>query len=103
MRLRPAGVCVVLLLAGASGNAAAQDAANGDRLARRLCSECHATGSAPARRQRAPSWAVIAARPDASADMIAAFLLLPHATMPNTSLSRSDADDLAASIMATRK
>jgi hypothetical protein len=35
--------------------------------------------------------------------MIASFLRLPHATMPNTPLSRRDAQDIAAFIMQMRK
>jgi hypothetical protein len=35
--------------------------------------------------------------------MIASFLLLPHATMPNLPLSRKDAQDIAALIMEMKK
>jgi hypothetical protein len=35
--------------------------------------------------------------------MIASFLLLPHATMANLPLSRKDAQDIAAFIIATKK
>jgi mono/diheme cytochrome c family protein len=95
------------LLSGAivlfGGNAAAQDTEHGQRLAERWCTECHAVGSVPTRINRAPPFAAIAAKLDISADMIASFLLLPHATMPNSSLSRKDAEDIAAFIMDKRK
>jgi hypothetical protein len=35
--------------------------------------------------------------------MIASFLRLPHATMPNVPLRRSDAQDIAAFIMSMKK
>jgi hypothetical protein len=35
--------------------------------------------------------------------MIAAFLMMPPATMPNLPLSRNDAGDIAAFIMAMKK
>jgi hypothetical protein len=42
---------------------------------------------------------MIAARHDVTADMIAAFLLLPHATMSNAWLTQQDARDIAVFIM----
>jgi hypothetical protein len=35
--------------------------------------------------------------------MIASFLLLPHATMPNSPLTHNDAEDIAAFIMGMKK
>jgi hypothetical protein len=35
--------------------------------------------------------------------MIASFLLLPHATMPNLPLSRKDAQDIAAFIIGMKR
>ena len=49
------------------------------------------------------SFAVIAAKENITAEMIASFLLLPHATMPNLPLSRKDAEDIAAFIMDMKK
>jgi len=83
------------------GNAAAlaQDTEHGQRLVERWCTECHAIASVPTRVDRAPPFAAIAAKPNISADMIASFLLLPHATMSSFPLSRKDARDIAAFIM----
>jgi mono/diheme cytochrome c family protein len=92
----------LVLLAGATAPFA-QDIGHGQRLAERWCTECHAIGSVPAKRNRAPAFAAIAAKPNISSDVIAAFLLLPHATMPNPPLSRKDAEDIAAFMMEMKK
>ena len=94
---------VALVLLGGATAAFAQDIENGRRLTERWCSACHAIGSAPAKFNRAPSLAAIAARQDISPEMITSFLLLPHATMPNAPLRRKDAADVAAFIMEMKK
>ena len=106
MRLLKASLAIALafslaLFAGIE-TAAAQDADNGRLLSERWCTECHAIGTAPGK-SRAKPFASIAAREDISAEMIAKFLLLPHATMPSPPLSRQSAQDIAAFIMAMRK
>jgi mono/diheme cytochrome c family protein len=77
----------------------AADAANGKRLAERWCQACHfiAAGQ-PQASADAPPFASIARRPDFDAAKIAFFLLDPHPKMPNMSLSRTEAADLAAYI-----
>jgi len=102
LRDRALAVAIVFFLTGAFA-AFAQDAANGQHLAQRWCTECHAIETVRTRVNRAPPFAAIAAKPDISADMIASFLRLPHATMPNFPLSRKDAQDLAAFIMEMKK
>ncbi len=77
----------------------AQNTENGRRLSERWCSECHAIGSASDKFDRAPSFASIAAKDAINADMIASFLLLPHATMPSPPLSRKDSRDIAQFII----
>jgi mono/diheme cytochrome c family protein len=81
----------------------AQNAENGRRLSERWCSECHAIGSASDKFNRAPSFASIATREAINADVIASFLLMPHATMPNYPLSRKDAGDIALFIVQLEK
>jgi len=92
-------------LALLAGNTAslAQDLENGRRLSQRWCSECHAIGIPTAKTRRIISFASIAERPGISNDMIASFLLMPHATMPNMPLSHKDAQDIAAFIMTMKK
>ena len=61
------------------------------------------SGGAPGKPDRVPSFASIAAKQAASPEMIASFLLLPHATMPAFPLTRKDVQDLAAFIMSAKK
>ena len=83
--------------------AAAQDLDNGRRLAQRWYAECHAIDSAPRKFRRAMPFAAMAARDIATTEMLTAYLLLPHAAMPNFPLSRKDAGDLAALIMKMKE
>jgi mono/diheme cytochrome c family protein len=94
---------IALVLLGGASAASAQDVENGRRLSERLCAACHAIGPAPAKFNRAPSLAAIAARQDISPEMITSFLLLPHATMPNAPMNRKNAGDIAAFIMEMKK
>ena len=104
MNRYPQALCLsaALALAGA-GVAYAQNIENGRRLSERWCAECHAIGSAPAKPGRARSFAAIAAKETVTSEMIASFLRMPHATMPNVPLTRADAQDIAALIMTMRK
>lgn len=99
--LAAASAFSVALFAGIE-TAAAQDVENGRLLSERWCTECHAIGTAPGK-TRARSFASIAAKEDISAEMIARFLLLPHATMPSPPLNRQSALDIAAFIMGMKR
>ena|SRR3974390_2302318 len=100
---RPAlSLAAALALLGSISGAAAQNAENGRHLSERWCVECHAIAPAPGR-SRAQSFAAIAAKEKISAEMIASFLRLPHATMPNVPLRGNDAQDIAAFIMSLKK
>jgi mono/diheme cytochrome c family protein len=93
----------VLALFGGVGEAVAQNAENGRRLSEQWCSECHAIDPAAAKPGKTISFAAIAAKPTVTAEMIASFLPLPHATMPNLQLSHDDIQDIAAYIMSMKK
>ena len=103
MRRSKIRILIALILLGGTQASLAQNSGNGRRLSARWCSECHAVDLASDQRHRAPSFASIAARPTVNADMIASFLLLPHATMPNPPLSRKDARDIALFIIEMKK
>ena len=96
-------LALTLALFGGVGEAVAQNADNGRRLAEQWCSECHAIDPAAAKPGKTISFAAIAAKQGVTAEMITSFLPLPHATMPNLPLSRSDIQDLAAYIMGMKK
>ena len=95
-------LAVALALFGGVAAARAQNVENGRRLAERWCAECHATAAAPGK-SRSLSFAAIAARDGITAGMIASFLRLPHATMPNVPLRGNDAEDIAAFVISQKK
>jgi mono/diheme cytochrome c family protein len=82
---------------------ASADAANGERLARQWCANCHVIdGSGPSARlpQGPPSFRVAAGH--LNPGELRAFLSHPHGAMPDLALSRSEIDDLIAYIEALR-
>ena len=97
------GFVLATLVLSAPGQAA--DVANGSRLAHRWCEACHVIAPVQSRSStdQAPPFATIAARPDFDAGKIALFLLDPHPKMPNMSLTRVEAADLAAYIGSLAK
>ena len=80
--------------------ATAADAQNGERLAHRWCESCHVVGAkqAGSGTDQAPPFATVAKRPNFDAGGLALFLLAPHPKMPDMSLTRAEAADLAAYI-----
>ena len=82
-----------------ANTAALADAANGEKLARRWCASCHvvAADQHQGSTQAAP-FSEMAKIPDLNAEKIALFLLVPHPPMPDMSLSRKEAADLAVYI-----
>lgn len=90
---------------GLSGSMAlAADADHGADLAKRWCAACHLVngGQKQASADAAP-FTAIAAKSDFTPEKLAFFLLDPHPKMPNFSLNRYEAADLAAYIGALRK
>jgi mono/diheme cytochrome c family protein len=82
----------------------AADATNGEKLAKRWCVSCHVVGEGQRQANAdTPPFSAIAGRPDFTAAQVALFLLTPHPRMPDMSLSRNEAADLAAYIAAQKK
>jgi mono/diheme cytochrome c family protein len=83
----------------------AADAANGSRLAHRWCEACHVVAPTQSRSSvdAPPPFPTIAARPDFDAAKLALFLRDPHPKMPDMSLTRTEAADLAAYIGSLAK
>ena len=95
-----------LALLAATGGAPgwAADPRHGEELARRWCAACHVVASDQREASSdAPPFATIARSPGFSADRLAFFLLDPHPRMPNMSLTRMEATDLAAYIASLSK
>jgi mono/diheme cytochrome c family protein len=87
-----------------AGSAAAADASHGEVLAKRWCAACHVVSKDQKHgNTQVPPFLEIAKKPNLTAASIALFLLRPHPPMPDMSLSRSEAADLAAYIEAQGK
>ena len=94
----------LLAVATAAPQAFAADAYNGEQLARRWCEPCHVVASDQREvTGEAPPFASIARRPDFDPARIAVFLLDPHPKMPDMSLTRIEAGDIAAYIASLAK
>ncbi|HKZ97709.1 MAG TPA: cytochrome c [Hyphomicrobiaceae bacterium] len=82
------------------------DASKGRALADKLCTSCHIVGKeAPSTTVPAdvPSFAAIASRPGQTAEAIADRFVMPHLSMPQIQLTRSEVADLAAYIHSLKK
>ena len=87
-----------------SGTPASADARRGEQLARRWCVDCHVVAANQSRpTSEAPPFASIANRNNFNAENLAFFLLAPHPKMPNMSLTRSEAIDLALYIASLKR
>ena len=99
LRIAAMGIVTALV----AGPVLAADASNGKRVAVRWCATCHVV--APDQRNAyadAPPFKEIASRPNFSESGLVTFLLNPHAKMPNMSLTRIEAADIAAYIRTLR-
>ena len=75
------------------------DPQNGSVLAKRWCASCHVVSKDQTRgTDGVPSFAAIARDPAFNGERIAFFLLDPHPVMPNMTLTRNEARDLAAAV-----
>jgi mono/diheme cytochrome c family protein len=82
----------------------AADAYHGEQLALRWCSDCHLVAADQRRATtEAPAFETIANRPNFDAARLAFFLLDPHPKMPNMSLTRIEAADIAAYVGSLAK
>jgi mono/diheme cytochrome c family protein len=94
MSARAAVVCACMTAA-----TLAADTTNGERLARRWCASCHVVAAdQKGASADAPAFSTIARRPGFDRNKVAFFLLDPHPKMPDMSLSRNEAADLAVYI-----
>jgi mono/diheme cytochrome c family protein len=98
-------VQVLVVAAGLGGSSAmAADANHGADLAKRWCATCHVVDADQKRADAdVPPFAAIASKSDFTPEKVAFFLLDPHPKMPNFSLNRYEAADLAAYIGSLRK
>jgi mono/diheme cytochrome c family protein len=87
-----------------TATADAADANHGGELAKRWCAACHLVApDQPQGSDRVPPFASIARQPGFSAEKLTFFLLDPHPKMPDMSLTRREAEDLAAYIAGLKR
>jgi mono/diheme cytochrome c family protein len=105
LRIAAALAAVLMISIGSAPPArAAGNADNGKTLAQRWCAACHVVSSEQRQASAAvPTFASIARQPGFNAEKLAFFLLDPHPKMPNMSLTRREASDLAAYIATLGK
>jgi mono/diheme cytochrome c family protein len=97
-------ICSLLVMMLKSPPGLAADSAHGEQLARRWCASCHVVASDQREASAdAPPFSAIAHEPGFNAQRLAFFLLDPHPKMPNMSLTRIEAIDLAAYIASLAK
>ncbi len=83
--------------------AAAQDAGEGERIARQWCGNCHQVARDPVRASDAvPSFPAIAQMSSTTQASLAAFLSSSHGRMPDYALTRSEIRDVSAYILSLR-
>jgi mono/diheme cytochrome c family protein len=77
----------------------APDVGNGEQLAQRWCAACHQLSGNSRPVTEAASFSEISNNPNFNEAELAFFLLDPHPKMPNMSLTRTEAADLATFII----
>jgi mono/diheme cytochrome c family protein len=99
MKKTIAALLSLTFMAALAGSARAADPFEGEKIAKRWCSACHVVAADQKRGSTtAPPFSEIANKPGLTAASIALFLLRPHPPMPDMSLTRNEASDLAAYI-----
>lgn len=97
-------VVVLLAAAQAVAQAPSGDAtAAGRELVKAQCSTCHDGEGSPPGRQQGPSLAAVAAMPSTTSISLHAFLMTPHANMPNYLFTPQEIDDVVTYILSLRR
>ena len=96
-------VAILLAAARAIAQVPSGDATAGQRLVQAQCSTCHDKEDSPRSRQKGPSLMAVAAIPSTTSMSLHAFLMTPHANMPNYQLTPKEIDDVVAYILSLRR
>ena len=103
VRMRRAPLPLIVALFLGIDAVSARDAEHGRLLIERWCADCHVSNLPKAKGRQAMPFEAVVAKPGVSRELIADFLMLPHATMPNLPFRRRDAEDIAEFIMQLKK
>ena len=99
-----AALLSLTIFATLANAASAADARKGETMAKRWCAACHIVASDQQRGStQSPPFSAIANKPGFDEAKLAFFLLTPHPRMPDMSMSRAEAADLAAYIKTQGK
>lgn len=79
------------------------DATVGRNLVETQCGACHDGKGPRSTSQQGPSLRAVAAMPSTTSMSLHAFLLTPHANMPNYRLTSEEIDDVVAYILSLRR
>jgi mono/diheme cytochrome c family protein len=104
-KLRVVGIVSAALGASpASGQPLIGDIAQGQELARRICSGCHQIERAPPAGDvlAGPAFKAIADNPSTTALSLRVFLRTPHRNMPNLILTESETQDVIGYILSLK-
>jgi len=103
--LRTSFVCFSIgVLATTASPCLGADVNHGQELARRWCASCHVVAANQQQPvSEAPTFASVAKAPGFDVNRLAYFLLAPHPKMPDMSLTRFEAADIAAYIGSLAK
>jgi mono/diheme cytochrome c family protein len=97
-------VSVAMAASSASGQPLTGDIAQGQELARRVCSACHRVEKTPEATifLPGPAFKTIADTPSTTAISLRVFLRTPHKNMPNLILTENETDDVVSYILSLK-
>jgi cytochrome c len=105
MTRRATLLSLAVVLAASLHPARAADTANGLRLARALCTNCHTVEPGNASKEvvaGVPSFIAVANKEAQTEDKAADYILNPHPPMPQVQLTKTELADVAAYIMTLK-
>jgi mono/diheme cytochrome c family protein len=98
------GMIFALAPSSVRGQPLMGDIAEGHRIAREVCAECHRVerGEIDSRPSSPASFKTVADKPSTTAVSLRVFLRTPHANMPNLRLSPSETEDIIGYILSLK-
>jgi mono/diheme cytochrome c family protein len=103
LRIVLAVVVILRAQVPATAQVPSGDANAGWQLVKAQCSTCHDGEGKPRNPQQGPSLAAVAAMPSTTSISLHAFLMTPHADMPNYRLTTREIDDVVTYILSLRQ
>lgn len=102
VRLFAAAMALAVPVVLSAAEAAAQDAREGERLARQWCIGCHVVGARGPGGDRGPAFATVANDPKRTPNRLRGWLADPHPPMVNPGLTNREIESIVAYIESLR-